>query len=186
MAEMTKRLTVVGLFPHHAQAARAVNELLRAGFRIEEIGFVLRREDPAQDLGPEAVSGETARLAEEGSIGIETGTKAAEGAATGAVTGGVIGGLIGAPAALLIPGLGAVAAGGVLAATLGGATAGAAAGSLLGVLRGMGLPEETARRYEQELVAGRGLVTVHPDGRSREATAILRDSGALNVHAEEM
>jgi uncharacterized protein (TIGR02271 family) len=81
----------------------------------------------------------------------------------------------------LIPGFGPAIAGGILAATLGGAAIGAAAGGLLGALTGMGVPEEEARYYESEFQAGRIILTVQADGRRDEAINILRRYGAYDA-----
>ncbi len=103
------------------------------------------------------------------------------GATTGAISGGVLGGILGAVAAILIPGFGPVIAGGILAATLGGAAIGALAGGLVGALTHLGIPEEEARYYQDELNAGKTIVTVHAQGRFADAMAILRENGASNT-----
>jgi uncharacterized protein (TIGR02271 family) len=148
-------------------AERAVEQLKNAGFRDDQIGFVARDQGAGQGT---TATGETA----------ETGTTG-ERAAAGAVGGGILGGIIGAAAALLIPGIGPVVAGGILATTLAGAAVGAAAGGLLGALTKMGVPEEEARYYESEFQAGRTIVTVQPDGRQQEALDILRRNGAYDA-----
>src|SRR5437763_10212247 len=103
--------TVVGVFSDQMQARQAVNDLQRAGFRDDQIGFAVRDQTgTARDTAPV--------------------TKAGEGAATGVVAGGILGGILGAAGALLIPGIGPVIAGGILAATLTGAAVGAAAGGI--------------------------------------------------------
>src|SRR5262249_1151276 len=80
----------------------------------------------------------------------------------------------GAGARGLMPGVGPVIAAGILAGTLGGAGAGATAGGILGALIGHGVPEADARHYEQEVAAGKTIVTVKADGRYDEAVNILR------------
>jgi hypothetical protein len=97
-----------------------------------------------------------------------------EDALAGAISGGMVGAVAGVVATGLIPGAGAVIAGGLLAGALGGAAAGAAAGGILGALVGLGLPEDQARRYEEEFLAGRTLVVVQALGRGGEALDILR------------
>jgi len=154
------RTAVVGVFEQRDQADRAVEELRRAGFRDDQIGYAMRGTEPAADNNV-----------------THSGSSAGEGLATGAV----IGGLVGAAAALLIPGIGPVVAGGVLASVLGGAAVGAAAGGILGALVGMGIPEEEATYYQGEFEAGRILVTVRADGRAAEAQEILRRFGAYDV-----
>ena len=162
---MTERSTAVGVFTDRTQAERAIEELHRAGFNDDQIGFVTRTNDRTTDS---TVTGEPRA---------ETVT----GVATGAVSGGVIGGVVGAAISLLIPGLGPALAGGILAATLGGAVLGAAAGGLVGALATMGVPEEEARYYEGELGAGRMIVTVNAPGRYQDAVAVLRANGAYDA-----
>jgi hypothetical protein len=154
-----ERSTVVGVFSDRTQAEKAINELRRAGFSDNEIGFILRGNPTEQD--------------EDSSTGT--------GAAAGVVSGGVIGGVLGAAAALLIPGFGPAIAGGILAATLGGAAIGAAAGGIIGALTGLGIPEEEARYYQGEFEAGRTIVTVKAGNRYQEALDILRNNGAYDA-----
>jgi uncharacterized protein (TIGR02271 family) len=165
----TERPTVVGVFENRTEAERAVDELHRAGFRDDQIGYAAH--------GGEAPEGSTDwQAAGPGEAG--------EGAAKGAVSGGIIGGILGALATGLIPGIGPVIAGGLLAGILGGAAAGAAAGGLFGALVGsMGVPEEEARYYDDEFKAGRTVVTVKADGRYDEARAILQRLGAYDYEA---
>ena len=81
-------------------------------------------------------------------------TKALKGAGAGAAIGGTAGATIAAIAAigtsLLIPGLGIVVAGPLVAA-LAGAGAGGAAGGLIGALVGHGIPENRAKVYETDI-----------------------------------
>jgi uncharacterized protein (TIGR02271 family) len=168
----TGRSAVVGVFRDRSEAEKAVEELKRAGFRDDQIGFVTRRDDGAGTAGT-ATDRDTA------------GTDRTTGAATGAVAGGVLGAVIGAGAALLIPGIGPVLAGGILAAALGGAAIGAAAGGLIGALTGLGIPEEEAEYYNTEFESGRTIVTVKADGRYQEAYDILHRFGAYDYRGRE-
>jgi len=160
------RPTVVGVFNNRADAERAVDELHRAGFRDDQIGFATQ--------GGEAPAG--GRTITEGGTG-----EAGEGAVKGLVGGGIVGGILGALATGLIPGIGPVIAGGLLAGILGGAAVGATAGGIVGALVGsMGVPEEEARYYGEEFKSGRTLVTVKADGRYDEAQAIMQRAGAYD------
>src|SRR5215471_8235705 len=99
-----------------------------------------------------------------------------------------IGGVIGAIAAglvalgiIVVPGLGLVAAGPVVA-TLAGLGAGAAAGGLTGALIGLGLPEREARFYNEEVERGGILVGVYThDDRIAQAKKILDAAEAESV-----
>ncbi len=98
---------------------------------------------------------------------------------TSIITGSVIGGTLGAVAAMLIPGIGPILAGGLLAATFGGAAIGGIAGGFLG----MGVPEHRARYYEQQFQAGRIILTIKASKQQQQALDILRHYGAREVEA---
>jgi hypothetical protein len=166
--------TAIGVFTERAQADRALEALHNAGFTDDMIGFIQR------DLR----NADTRRAATDATEMPATADDKAGAAATGAVGGGILGGLLGAAAALVIPGIGPAIAGGILITTLGGAAIGAVAGGLIGALTNMGIPEDEARYYQQELKAGRTLVTVNAGDRYNEAVTILRGQGAYDVHAQ--
>lgn len=173
---MTNRSVVIGVFSDRSQAEAAIDELHRLGIRDDQIGFAWKGEGEIGDTSTKSRAGEN---------------KAAGGLGAGAV----VGGILGAAAALLIPGVGPVLAGGILAPLLGagataagvaaaGALAGAAAGGLVGALAGLGIPEEEARYYENEFNAGRVLVTVRNDSSSTqydEILNVLKKNGAYDI-----
>jgi hypothetical protein len=140
--------TVVGLFSDGGRAEAAIRELKASGFTDEQIGVATRDEGGRRDL-----------------------------TATGALGGGLLGGLIGLLGSLLIPGVGPVAVGGVLASTLTGAGIGAATGGIIGALAGMGVPEQDAQHFDLGLRSGGTLVTVNAGPRTREALALLERHG---------
>jgi hypothetical protein len=150
MTDVKQMTAVIGTFADRHAAERYVAELKRAGFKDSEIGMTSPHREGDNTL------------------------KAEEDIAVGAVAGGALGAVAGAVATGLIPGVGPVLAVGLLAGLVGGAAAGATAGGLIGALVGLGIPEEEARRYEQEFLAGRTLVVVQSPGRAAEALAILR------------
>jgi hypothetical protein len=157
-----ERSTVVGVFPTHAEAEQAVQDLLAAGFTKEQVGFI----------GPHPAGHESAPHPEEAS-----GLRAIVGGYTGTAAGGILGGILGAILTVVIPGLGHAVAAGVVGMML----AGAYVGGIAGVLIGMGIPEHEAHAYHREVQAGRTLVTVQVDGRYSEALAILADAGARDA-----
>jgi hypothetical protein len=168
---MLSRDTAVGLFRFSDEAQRPIEALKDARFHSNDIGVTMRDVQAA-----EALAGETE-------------TSAGAGAATGALAGGALGGLAGwlvGVGALAIPGIGPIVAAGPLAAALTGAAVGAAGGGLLGALTGMGIPEDEARWYEEEVGRGGTLVTVRADGRYEEARRILSEYGALEPWSEEL
>jgi hypothetical protein len=156
--------TTAGVFSSRDAAERAVCELRDAGYRDDAIGVVARRADGRV----ERRSGDGAEYA-------------GEGAAIGAAAGGAalaLGSL--AVSFGVIPVIGPVLAVGPLAAALisaaGGAAGGAVAGGLIGALVGMGLSDEDARYYENEVKAGKYLVTVEC-GQGDDARDLLRRNG---------
>jgi hypothetical protein len=156
---------LVSVFDDRYQAEQAVDELEQAGFSADDIGFALR--------GSDVVSG--------GMATDQVGVKDDTGAAAGAVTGGVVGGLLGAAAAIMLPGVGPIIAGGILATSLGYAAAGVAVGGILGAMTGAGLSEEEARFYEREFNEGRAIVTVRSGSRDDQAAKILRRHGGYDM-----
>lgn len=152
--ETTSR-TVVGLFSHRSAAEAAIHDLRAAGFADSSIGVAMQER------------------VEQGDLLDQFDREPAEGAAKGAVGGGLLGGLLGLLGPLLIPGLGTVVAGGVLASTLAGLGIGAATGGILGALSGLGVPEEDARHFDRGFREGGTLVTVAAGARTPEALAIL-------------
>lgn len=159
---------VVGVFRDAEAARSAIDELRVAGFGAHDVDLLM---PDLADSGP--------RTAE---------TKAAEGTATGAVLGGLLGGLGGwlvGLGAIAIPVVGPVVAAGAFATMLAGAGAGLGVGAIAGGLIGLGIPEEEARWYEQEVEAGNTLVAVRGDGSYDAAREILRRHGAYDIEARE-
>jgi hypothetical protein len=150
-------------------AKRALTRFQEAGYSSDRLGVLARDQDRAEDLAD------------------STGAKVAGGAATGAATGGVLGGLTGllvGAGALLIPGIGPVAAAGALAATFGvvggtaaaGAGIGAGIGGIAGALVGLGFDRDEADYYDRAVREGHTLVTVEDD--EGRADALFAETGA--------
>jgi hypothetical protein len=156
------------VFDDRIAAEQAVGALHAAGFAHDKIGYVIR--------GADDVAG--------GMITDATGTKDGVGAVTGAVTGGMVGGVLAAGISLLIPGVGPLVAGGILASFFGGAIAGTAVGGILGAMTGLGISEDEARYYDKEFQEGRAIVAVKPGARLADAADILVRFGGRNVHAQ--
>jgi hypothetical protein len=101
----------------------------------------------------------------------------------------VLGGVIGASAALLIPGVGPVVSGGLLATALAGAATGAAtgavAGGVTGALVGLGIPEDEAKYYDEQFREGRTLMTVKADDRYDDAGDIIRRRRGYDYETRE-
>jgi uncharacterized membrane protein len=165
---------VVGLFRDRSKAEEAIRDLKQAGFTNEQIGVATRDRLERQEERAGAVKPEEDRA----KVVEDTAEGMAEGAAVGALTGGVVGGLVGLIGSLLVPGLGPVVVGGVLASTLMGMGIGAATGGLIGALVGMGVPEEEAKYFDAAFREGGTLVTVNAGDATPQAVAILQLHGA--------
>lgn len=168
MSAAKQHFTVVGVFEDRHKADQAVSELLKAGFRQDQIGVAVRHAE-----------GETrATTATADAEGSHAGTGALAGALTGLGLGtlagmGVLSGVI--------PVVGPAIAAGTLGVILSNAAAGAGITGLIGALIGAGIPEHEAKYYHKEFEAGRTIVTVKADGRADDATAILRRYGAYDM-----
>jgi len=169
MVAAHQRSTVVGVFNDTHQADRAVNDLLAAGFRKDQVGVAVRRGDATT-----ATTHATEAEGEDSHAG------------TGAITGILAGLGLGALAGIgvlsgVIPVIGPAIAAGTLGVIVSNAALGAGVVGLAGALIGAGIPEHEAKYYEEEFEAGRTIVTVKADGRADEATAILRRHGAYDM-----
>ncbi len=154
---------VVGVFYTRPEAESAIRDLRIAGFSDDRIGMVARNA--------------------EGHMVTEKGgeTLVEEGAAAGAVVGAGAGALVGLGVlAGTIPVVGPILAIGTLGTILLNAVGGAAVLSIVGALVGLGIPEDEAQYYENEVHGGRFLVTVDADSRTSEAWTILHRSGGYN------
>jgi hypothetical protein len=154
------------------EAQTVVRELVDAGIRREDIGFMANEK---QTIPSSAGLNEA-----------EGGGRAASGALAGAGAGAAVGGLGGlllAVAPLAIPGIGPIVAAGPIAAALTGAGIGAVAGGLIGGLTNLGVPEEEAHYYAEGVRRGGILVTVAADdgATAERAVAIMRSHGAIDI-----
>jgi hypothetical protein len=165
---MAKNTAAYGIFRNRSQAENAVDRLVAAGFRTEDISVLLPENVGTKDFAH------------------EKNTKAPEGTTTGVVAGGVVGGTLGLLAgigALAIPGLGPFIAAGPIMAALAGVGAGGAVGGLVGALVGMGIPEYEAKRYEGRIKEGGILMSVHCDNSdwTKKAKELLEQTGAEDI-----
>jgi hypothetical protein len=163
-----KNTSVFGIYQDRTQVERAVDSLVAAGFRAEDISVLLPSNVGTKDFAH------------------EKNTKTPEGIATGAGTGAVVGGTLGVLAgigALAIPGLGPFIAAGPIMGALAGIGAGGVVGGLIGALVGMGIPEYEAKRYEGMIKQGRALLSVHCDNSDwvKRAKQLLEDTGGEQV-----
>jgi len=153
--------TVLGIFDDPATARRALEELQDSELHIDDISIISR----ATESG--------APVSDDSHI------TAGGGVAVGALWGGAVG-----LAALLIPGVGPLVAGGALIAALTGAAAGALVGGVAGALIDhLGISAEEATQYAHLVQIGKTLVAAKV--RSEDATEvrrILAKDGATEIH----
>jgi len=141
-----KNKAVFGIYKSSAQAERAVDRFLEAGFSSNDISVLLPDSNSTREFAH------------------EKSTKAPEGTATGVAAGGVLGGTLGLLAgigSLAIPGVGPLIAAGPIMGALAGLGVGGAVGGLIGALVGMGIPEYEAKRYEGRVKDGGVLLSAH-------------------------
>jgi hypothetical protein len=163
-----KNTAVFGIYATTADAERAVDTLIAAGFPNADISVLMPDSRTTRDFAH------------------EKDTKAPEGTTVGVTTGGVVGGTLGVLVgigALAIPGLGPLVAAGPIMGGLAGLGAGGAVGGLVGALVGMGIPEYEAKRYEGRVKNGGVLLSVHCNSSEavRRAKHTLEGTGAEDV-----
>jgi len=163
-----KNTAVYGIYQNRTSAENAVDRLLEAGFRNEDISVLLQDNVGTKDFAH------------------EKDTKAPEGTTTGVVTGGLVGGTLGMLAgigALAIPGVGPFIAAGPIMGTLAGLGSGGLVGGIIGALVGMGIPEYEAKRYEGRVKEGGILLSVHCDSSDWVSMAkdLLKRTGAEDI-----
>jgi hypothetical protein len=164
----SKNTSAFGIYASREMAENAVDQMLAAGFRNEDISVLLQDNVGTKDFAHEKH------------------TKAPEGTTTGVVAGGIIGGTIGLLAGigvLAIPGLGPLIAAGPIIAALSGIGSGGVLGGIIGALVGLGIPEYEAKRYEGRIKAGGILLSVHCDNGEwiSKAKQLLKNSGAEDI-----
>jgi len=164
MSKATVMATTVGVFKTREAADRAVADLKKAGYGDDQIGLV----------GKDA-KGKTVKV--DGGGHTHAGEGMAIGAAAGAAGGAAVGvGLL----AGVIPVIGPVLAIGTLGTILLNAVGGAAIAGLAGALIGWGIPEADAKYYEDEVKAGRYLVTVDQGDKRDEAWGVFTRHGGYD------
>ncbi|HEX6174957.1 MAG TPA: YsnF/AvaK domain-containing protein [Candidatus Binatia bacterium] len=177
---------VVGLFDSRSEAHATVQQLVNSGFDREDISLVSQDTDRQPNDGKThpGISGSDLSIPKDDTSG------ALKGAGIGAALGG-IGGLLAGIAGLAIPVIGPIVAAGPIAAALtaalGGAGVGAATGGLIGALTDMGVPEDEAKHYQDQVGRGKTLVIVRvsDDASADRAADILESSGAEEIDGRE-
>lgn len=160
--------TTVGIFTSREAAEAAISELKRSGFSDHEIGLIHR-----DSQGTKKVRERKSKTVDKD----DEAEAASGGAVTGAVTGLGIGTLVGAGVlAGIVPVIGPALFAGTLGVLASNAAGGAAVAGLVGALTGWGLSQDDAVYYENEVSAGRSIVTVTSD-RCEQAQQIFARHG---------
>lgn len=157
----------VGIFAGVARAEAAIENLIAAGFKRDDISVICSDKWKADQI-EQGTDQEVNALDQDDTT------------MTSGVAGGVIGGLAALAGVALTGGFGILAVGPIVA---GGVT-----GTLLGILVGKGVEEDVARFYEQAVTDGNVLVAVHLTDESfanaTRADEVLRKSGSAPVSLE--
>ncbi|MEA5507348.1 hypothetical protein VB735_30505 [Halotia wernerae UHCC 0503] len=146
----------VGVIPNRTDVELALRELKKNGFPLDKISVIARQgSEEIKDIDGTPLYH-------------HVNNKAKKGLATGAIAGGTLGGffglLLGLGTMTIVPGIGHVLFVGTVAhtivTTIAGGTLGTAAGGLVGGLIGLGIPEEQAKTYHQQVVNGYYLLII--------------------------
>jgi uncharacterized membrane protein len=161
-------LHVLGLFENPRDAHSAVQDLLDTGVNRDDISVVSREDEDNKEA--------MYRRTDDEPSGLTTG------ASIGAAVGGA-GGLLAGLASFAIPGIGPLIAAGPIASALAGAIGGAATGGLIGALTDLGVPEDEAKWYSENVEKGWTLVTIRTedDAVADRAAEVLRRRNAKDV-----
>jgi hypothetical protein len=157
MATKEKPRMVTAVFRDRLNAQSAYDMLRNRGYLDSEINVLMSDKTRSAYL-----TGDEAKQK------LHAGTMAAEGAGIGGAVGTAAGATAAAIAAavaavgsVVVPGLGLVVAGPLVAAFAGGG-AGAVAGGVIGILVGAGIPEDNAKAYHEALRVGGVVLGVVP------------------------
>jgi hypothetical protein len=162
----TQGKMLTGMFSDRESLERSYNKLAERGYTKEDINLVMSDETRKKHFAHDET---------------ELGNKAKEGAGKGSIIGGAVGTAVGVIAALgtslVLPGLGLIVAGPIVAG-LAGAGAGTITGGLIGALIGAGIPEDRAKLYETGVKDGRIIMGVHP--RNEEDAELFENDWRTN------
>jgi hypothetical protein len=149
-SKKTEGRILTGMFSDRESLEQCYNRLHERGYTKDDINLIMSDETRKKHFRDHDT---------------EIGNKAKEGAGTGSLIGGAVGTAAGIIAALgtsmVLPGLGLIVAGPIVAG-LAGAGAGGITGGLIGGLIGAGIPEERAKLYDSGVKNGRIVMGVHP------------------------
>jgi len=171
-------ITISRLYNDYDAAARAVDELERAGVSASEISIIASNADGWYHRDRPST---TTKRIDRDLDGVDDRRESADaGAAIGGTVGGVAG-LLAGLGMLAIPGLGPVVAAGWLVSMAALGVGGGVVGGIIGALTQSGISEEEANAYAEGVRRGGALVVARvPDAELGRVEAIL-DRTAVNM-----
>ncbi len=170
---MTDASSVIAVYSSHTDAENAVAKLSAASFDIKKVSIIGKDYHTEENVVGYYTAGD--RMKSWGGLG--------------AFWGGIWGLLFGA-GFFLIPGIGPVlVAGPVLAALVGALESAAVVGGLSAVTAGLvslGIPKDSAVKYESEVKADKFVMVVHGTAEELErARAILAETSPVSIEKHE-
>lgn len=167
--------TFIALFNSIEDAERTVEKLHELGIPREEISILVKG---AQSDYRKEIKNNVEVFHQNGDF-----TGAAAGGAIGGFLGGAVGFLAGA-VILALPGLSPILGLGPLLTAFGGAGVGALAGGAIGALTDLGVSEEAAEAYFEDIEAGKIFLSLHLEDDALEAQVrqTLSNGGATTVN----
>src|SRR5437868_5715754 len=173
-------ITISRLYDDYDSAARAVDDLERAGVAASEISIIASNADGWYDR--DSPSTTTKRIDRDLDQVDDRRESADAGAAIGATAGGVAG-LLAGLGMLAIPGLGPVVAAGWLVSTAALAVGGGAVGGIIGALTQSGISEEEANAYAEGVRRGGAIVLARVTDTEVGRVEAILDRTAVNMHS---
>jgi hypothetical protein len=145
---------LVGIFKNNSKADFAFLALIKMGYAAKDINIVMSESTRSNFYKAEKVETEVLDSSMEGA-----GAGAAVGSTIGATIGTIIGLAVAIGSNVIIPGIGLLAAGPLIAG-LAGAGTGVVTGGIIGALVGVGSEETQAQLYEKYLQEGQILIGI--------------------------
>jgi hypothetical protein len=168
-------ITILRLYDDYPTAARAYNDLEKAGISKSDLSIVANNGEGWYEHGLEP-----GRIDRDGD-GVDD---RREGADTGAAIGGTVGGVAGLLAGLgllAIPGIGPIVAAGWLVSTAALGVAGGVTGGIIGAMTQSGVDEDDAHAYAEGMRRGGTLITARVPDTDRARVESILDRGAVNI-----
>lgn len=172
MRPQTNRSILLASFDAAQDAVSASAALRHIGVEPERIGLIVPGKPPRDAVAAKAPVAEAVPAMDATTV-----ADVHPGAWSGVISGGIAGGILATAVSLAIPGVGPLLAAGVFATFLGGTAVGAAAGGLVGMLRDLDVPEAHRQWSQQQVQAGKTLLSVDTRGETEAVHLIIQRHG---------